>query len=81
MHLLYTVLHRFPIFLWQTLNKVENNGGAVVYVGSSLTAHNPLFFVHNSRLKKLMQCFYWSTGKFKMIGMLLNVVHSQVQKS
>ncbi|CAH3153085.1 unnamed protein product, partial [Porites evermanni] len=26
--------------------KVENNG-AVVYVGSSLTVHNPLFFVHN----------------------------------
>ena len=25
--------------------KVKNNG-AVVYVGSSLTAHNPLFFVH-----------------------------------
>ena len=25
--------------------KVENNG-AVVYVGSSLTVHNPLFFVH-----------------------------------
>ena len=24
--------------------KVENNG-AVVYVGSSLTVHNPLFFV------------------------------------
>ena len=26
--------------------KVENNG-AVVYVGSSLTVHNPLFFGHN----------------------------------
>ena len=26
--------------------KVENNG-AVVYVGSFLTVHNPLFFVHN----------------------------------
>ena len=25
--------------------KVENKG-AVVYVGSSLTLHNPLFFVH-----------------------------------
>ena len=25
--------------------KVENNG-AVVYVGSSLTVHNPLLFVH-----------------------------------
>ena len=29
----------------QTNIKVENNG-AVVYVGSSLTVHNPLFFVH-----------------------------------
>ena len=26
--------------------KVEN-GGVVVYVGSSLTVHNPLFFVYN----------------------------------
>ena len=35
--------------------KVENNG-AVVYVGSSLTLHNPLFFVHKLWLNKLM-CF------------------------
>ena len=27
--------------------KVKNNGAvSVVYVGSSLTVHNPLFFVH-----------------------------------
>ena len=39
--------------------KVENNG-VVVYVGSSLTAHNPLFFVHRLWLNKLMQCFFWS---------------------
>ena len=26
--------------------KDENNGAAVVYVGSSLTVHNPLFSVH-----------------------------------
>ena len=26
--------------------KVENNHVAVVYVGSSLTLNNPLFFVH-----------------------------------
>jgi len=39
--------------------KVENNG-AVVYVGSSLTVHNPLFSVHKLWLNKLMQCFYWS---------------------
>ena len=24
----------------------DENSGAVVYVGSSLTEHNPLFFVH-----------------------------------
>ena len=39
--------------------KVKNNG-AVDYVGSSLTAHNPLFFVHKLLLNNLMQCFYWS---------------------
>ena len=39
--------------------KVENNG-AVGYVGSSLTMHNPLFSVHKLWLNKLMQCFYWS---------------------
>ena len=48
--------------------KVENNG-AVVYVGSSLTVHYPLVFVHNL------------VSKFKMIEMLLNVMHGQVQKS
>ena len=47
--------------------KVENNG-AVVFVGSSLTVHNPLVFVHSL------------VSKFKMIEMLLNVVHVQVQK-
>ena len=37
--------------------EVENNG-AVGYVGSSLTVHNPLFFGHKLWLSKLMQCFY-----------------------
>ena len=41
--------------------KVENNG-AVGYVGSSLTVHNPLFYVHKLRLSKLMRCFYWSVS-------------------
>ena len=41
--------------------KIENNG-AVVYAGSSLTVHNLLFLVHNSKLKKLMRCFYWSVS-------------------
>ena len=41
--------------------KVENIYGAVVYVGISLTVHNPLFSVHKLWLNKLMQlCFYWS---------------------
>ena len=47
--------------------KGENNS-AVVFVGSSLTVHNPLVFVHSL------------VSKFKMIEMLLNVVHVQVQK-
>ena len=47
--------------------KVEKNG-AVVFVGSFLTVHNPLVFVHNL------------VSKFKMIEMLFNVVHVQVQK-
>ena len=47
-------------WLWKPANiKVENNG-AVVYVGSSLTVHSPLFFVHKLWLNKLMRCFYWS---------------------
>ena len=41
--------------------KVENNG-AVGYVGSSLTVHNPLFFVHKLWLNKLMRCLYWSVS-------------------
>ena len=35
--------------------KVENNG-AVGYIGSSLTEHNPLFSVHKLGLDKLTQC-------------------------
>ena len=41
--------------------KVENNG-AVVFVGSSLIVHNPLFFVHKLWLNKLMRCLYWSVS-------------------
>ena len=39
--------------------KVENKG-AVGYVGSSLTEHNPLFSLHKLWLNKLMQYFCWS---------------------
>ena len=41
--------------------KFENNG-AVVYVGSSLTLHNPLFFVHKLWSNKLMRFFYLSVS-------------------
>ena len=65
-------------WLWNPANiKVENNG-AVVYVGSSLTVHNPLFFVHKLCLSKLMPFFCWSESSK---WMLLNVVHGQFQKS
>ena len=40
--------------------KNVENSGAVVYVGSPLTVHNPLFFFHKVWLNKLMNCFYWS---------------------
>ena len=45
--------------LWKPANiKVENNG-AVGYVRSSLTVHNPLFFFYKLLLYKLMRRFYW----------------------
>ena len=59
--------------------KVENNG-AVVYVESSLTVHNALFFVHKLWLKK-KKAMFQLVSKFKMIKMLLNVVHRQVHKN
>ena len=49
-------------WLWKPTNiKVENNG-AVIYVGSSLTVHNPCFFVLKFRINKLIPCFYWSVS-------------------
>ena len=43
--------------------KFENNSAAdKVYVGSSLTLRNLLFFVHKLCLKKIMRCFYWSVS-------------------
>ena len=49
--------------------KVENNG-AVVYVGSSLTVHNPLFFVNKLWPNRLMRCFYrsFSLSRYKKIN-------------
>ena len=62
-------------WLGKLANIEVDNNGAVVYIGSSLTMHDPLFFIYKLWLNKLM------VSKFKMIGMLLKVVHSQVQKS
>ena len=57
----YTIISKGDLLdygLWRpSNNKVEKNG-AVVYVGSSLTLHNPLFFVHKLWLNKLMRSFY-----------------------
>ena len=33
-------------WLWKPTNIKAENNGAVFFIGSSLTAHNPLFFVH-----------------------------------
>ena len=49
-------------WLGKPANKKKKNNGAVVYVGSSLTVNNPLFFVHKLLLNKLMKCFYWSVS-------------------
>ena len=61
--------------------KQVKNKGAVAYDESSLTVHNPLFFVHKLGLNKIMRGFNWSVSQFKMIAVLLNVVHGQVQRS
>ena len=61
-------------WLGKPANIEVDNNGAVVYFGSSLTVHNPLFFVYKLWLNKLM------VSKLKMIGVLLKVVRSQVQK-
>ena len=43
--------------------KFENNGAVdKVYVGSSLTLRNLLFFVHKLCHEKIMRCFYWSVS-------------------
>ena len=43
--------------------KFENNGAVdKVYVGSSLTLRNLLFFVHKLCQEKIMRCFYWSVS-------------------
>ena len=49
-------------WLWKPANIKVENSGAVVYVGSSLTMHNPLFLVHKLWLNKLTWHFYWSVS-------------------
>ena len=58
--------------------KVENNG-AVVYVGSSLTVQNPVFC--SQIVTEYINAMSLFVSKFKVIGMVLNLVHGQVQKS
>jgi len=48
--------------LWKPANIKAEKNGAVVYVGSSLAVHNPLFFFHKLWLYKLMRSFYWSVS-------------------
>ena len=61
--------------------KFENNGAVdKVYVGSSLTEHNPLFFCSQIVTEK-NNAMFLLVSKFKTIGMLLNIVYGQVQKS
>ena len=69
-------------WLWKSASiKVENNG-AVVYVGSFLTVNNPLFFVHKHGkiVTEKNNAMFLLVSRFKMIRMLLNVVHGPIQK-
>ena len=59
--------------------KVENTYGAVGDVGISLTVGNPLVFC-SQILTELINAMFLLVINFKMIGMLLNVLHGQVQK-
>ena len=60
------------------LAKIKDaNSIAAIYVGSSLTMHNPLIFLHNYLF---MGCFCWSFSAKLMVGMLLNVVYGQDQE-
>ena len=67
-------------WLWKAANINYRNNGAVVYVGSSLKLHNPLFSFGKLRQNKLMQTFLL-VNTIKTMGMLLNVVHFQGYKN
>ena len=68
-------------WLGKPANIKSENNGAVVYVGSSLTVHNPLTMFLFTNCDKKINAMFLLVSKFKMIGMVLNVVHGQVQKS
>ena len=42
------------------IKKKEKPNGTAIYVGSSQTVYNPLFFVHKLRWNKVMRRFYSS---------------------
>ena len=77
--MLHTIVSRGD-WLGKPANIKVENDGVVVYVGSSLTVPNPLFSVHKIMTEQINAMFLL-VSKFKMIGMLLNVVHGYVQKS
>ena len=53
----------------------DQNDGTTVYVAGSVTVRNHLYLV----LNKLMGIV--SIGQLKMVAMLLNAMHGQVQNS
>ena len=61
--------------LWE---RTLRRNSAVGYVGSSLTLHNPLFFVHRLVVTEQIIAMFLLVKNFRVIGMFLNVVHGQV---
>ena len=70
-------------WLWKPANIKVENSGAVVYVGSSLTMHNPLFLVHKLWLNKLTWHFYWSVSSKwqECYGTLSTVMSKKANKN
>ena len=60
-------------------HQIYKKNCAVIYVGSSLKVHNPLFSVGKLWRNKLMGRFYWSI-RSKWWECRLNFVHRQVHK-
>ena len=67
-------------WLWKPTNiKVENNG-AVVYVHLEAPLPCTIFVFCSQIVNEWINTMFLLVSKFKMIVMLLNVVHGQVQK-